>query len=599
MKDIRKENGFLIICVSCVLILLMMCYFGINTNLKGTAAVDSASCPSGYTEKFEYNGKTYCGNNLLKYTEDGYICTYTTKENPSQNGYTCSDGKYNEDGEIIYECTTKDLSLCTVELTTSTSVDIPTAANYCQSGLVYDGSVKTLTMTAGTGYTFSSNTRTNAGTQEVVATLKSGYVWSDGTTGTKKFSCSIAKATPTITVSPTSLTIEEGGTGSFTIKGSVVGDYTVTSSATSKVTVSKSSYSDVAANTNQTVTVTGVSSGSSTITVAFTPKDTSNYNTASSKTVTVTVIKSDVEVAIPTAANYCQSGLVYDGSVKTLTMTAGTGYTFSSNTRTNAGTQEVVATLKSGYVWSDGTTGTKKFSCSIAKATPTITVSPTSLTIEEGGTGSFTIKGSVVGDYTVTSSATSKVTVSKSSYSDVAANTNQTVTVTGVSSGSSTITVAFTPKDTSNYNTASSKTVTVTVIKDTSGEETPIEQIFTVMFDANGGQLEEMDKQRQCSTITGECKIDDLPEPTRSGYTFKGWSLESTCTAGNKEKITLISDETYYACWQKNAIKPSVDNDGNVDENVQTGDIVIALVWFFGLCAIGYAGYYFKSLKEN
>lgn len=42
-----------------------------------------------------------------------------------------------------------------------------------------------------------------------------------------------------------------------------------------------------------------------------------------------------------------------------------------------------------------------------------------------------------------------------------------------------------------------------------------------------------------------------------------------------------------------------VDKDGNVNENVQTGDVVIALVWFFGIFAICYAVYYFKSLQDN
>ena len=74
----------------------------------------------------------------------------------------------------------------------------------------------------------------------------------------------------------------------------------------------------------------------------------------------------------PTAENYCKSGLIYNGSVQTVTKAPGEGYTFSNNTGTNAGTYTVTATLDSGGTWSDGTSTSITFDCSIGKAKPKI-----------------------------------------------------------------------------------------------------------------------------------------------------------------------------------------------------------------------------------
>ena len=68
----------------------------------------------------------------------------------------------------------------------------------------------------------------------------------------------------------------------------------------------------------------------------------------------------------PTADNYCKA-TTYNGSSQTITKTAGTGYTFSNNSKTNAGSYKVTASLKNGYLWSNTTSDDVTFTCAISQ----------------------------------------------------------------------------------------------------------------------------------------------------------------------------------------------------------------------------------------
>ena len=94
----------------------------------------------------------------------------------------------------------------------------------------------------------------------------------------------VAKATPTITLSASSGKNCKGGKVTYTVKSNVAGTFKFTSSNTSNATVSPSSKS-ASANTEYTVTVTGKASAAATITNSFTPTS-SNYK-ATSKTFTL------------------------------------------------------------------------------------------------------------------------------------------------------------------------------------------------------------------------------------------------------------------------------------------------------------------------
>ena len=155
----------------------------------------------------------------------------------------------------------------------------------------YNGNAQAPTASVATGIsnetmTVTRTTGTNAGSYTSTASCSSvtgGQAKCSNytlTENTKAFI--INKVTPTITLSEKSAWLSSSKT--FTEKANVAGKFTNTSGTTSVATVSPISNSTaVAANTAQTVTVTGVKDGSSTITVKFEPTDTTNYKTVSAK----------------------------------------------------------------------------------------------------------------------------------------------------------------------------------------------------------------------------------------------------------------------------------------------------------------------------
>ncbi len=79
---------------------------------------------------------------------------------------------------------------------------------------------------------------------------------------------------------------------------------------------------------------------------------------------------------------------------------------------------------------------------------------------------------------------------------------------------------------------------------------------YTLSYNANGGNGEPVSQSG-----TTSYKISNI-QPTRSGYTFLGWSTNSNSTTVNYvggNSITLSGNTTLYAVWQKNAVAPPVD----------------------------------------
>ena len=390
-----------------------------------------------------------------------------------------------------------------VEKINRNNIAIPTSS-YCKN-LTYTGSNQTLVNSPGVGYEFINTTGTNAGTYTVTAKIKYGYKWSDGSFTDKTFNCSINKANPKITLSPNSGTVFVGETTTAKFTPVVDGNIVVSSDNTSYVTVSTSTTS-LSKNSSATISIKGVKAISSVkAKVTFNSKDTTNYNSVST-TYTLKVVN---KATIPTAASYCKSGLIYNGRSQTLTNAAGSGYSFSNNKKTNAGTYTVSAILSSGYMWSDRTSEPKTIICKINKKTPTVTLSETSGTVMKTKTRTTEATPSVYGTITAASTNTNYVKVSSVSPSSASYSGPAIINLEGVEvTNGIGVTITLSPNDTTNYNT---KSVTYRL-------EVTTNQ-FTLTYDSNGGK----DCVPKFKIITNGSTYGELCIPTRTGYDFIGW----------------------------------------------------------------------------
>ena len=106
--------------------------------------------------------------------------------------------------------------------------------------------------------------------------------------------------------------------------------------------------------------------------------------------------------------------------------------------------------------------------------------------------------------------------------------------------------------------------------------------VWTVTFDANGGELAAGDFSRQVEEGTS---LGELPVPSRLDYTFLGWFTAAEEGEQISSATIMIGDATYYAHWTETPRPPdpvpepiwTIDSDGvlaKVDLNGCT-DIVI------------------------
>jgi len=81
-------------------------------------------------------------------------------------------------------------------------------------------------------------------------------------------------------------------------------------------------------------------------------------------------------------------------------------------------------------------------------------------------------------------------------------------------------------------------------------EGDPLEEVYTVVFDKNGGHTE---ANPQSKTVEPpETSIDELPEaPTREGYKFLGWNTQADGSGTPFTANTLVRENlTVYAQWE-------------------------------------------------
>ena len=317
----------------------------------------------------------------------------------------------------------------------SIAITTPPAKTTYVSGETFNpaGMVVTATYSNGatlkaTGYSFSPDTALTDGTTSVTIEYTEG-----GVTKTAEQAITVVHRLTKIeiTAQPTKKVYEYGD--SFQSTGMVV----------------KATYSDGA-----TANVTGYSCsptllstvGTQTITVSYTENGVTKTATTS-----VTVNRKTIS-AVPS-----QSGsLTYTGSSQSPSWSnySTTQLTIGGTTSgTNAGSYTATFTPKSNYRWADGTTTAKSVSWSIGKAAGSLSISPTSMTLDTT-TKSKTITVTRSGDGTISavSSNTAAATVSVS---------GNTVTVTGKANGSATITISVAAG--TNYTAPANKTCAVTV----------------------------------------------------------------------------------------------------------------------------------------
>lgn len=195
----------------------------------------------------------------------------------------------------------------TEDKTVSWSIGRASLSTPTQSGsLTYNGSAQSPSWN---GYDSSKMTMggttsgTNAGSYNATFTPTSNYQWTDGTTTAKTVAWSIQKAAGSLSISPTSMTLDTSATSKvITVTRSGTGAISAQSSAQTVASVSVSG--------NQ-VTVTGLQNGRATITVSV-AADT-NYTAPANKTCSVTVSLLEDNFADNDWADIiaaCQSGSV-------------------------------------------------------------------------------------------------------------------------------------------------------------------------------------------------------------------------------------------------------------------------------------------------
>ena len=317
----------------------------------------------------------------------------------------------------------------------SIAITTPPAKTTYVSGETFNpaGMVVTATYSNGatlkaTGYSFSPDTALTDGMTSVTVEYTEG-----GVTKTAEQAITVVHRLTKIeiTAQPTKKVYEYGD--SFQSAGMVV-KATYSDGATANVTGYSCSPTLLSTVGTQTITVSYTENG---VTKTATTSVTVNRKTISAVPSQSGTLTSNGGSQSPTWNNYSTTQLTIGGT------TSGT----------NAGSYTATFTPKSNYRWADGTTTAKSVSWSIGKAAGSLSISPTSMTLDTTTKSkTITVTRSGNGTISAVSSNTAAATVSVS---------GNTVTVTGKANGSATITISVAAG--TNYTAPANKTCAVTV----------------------------------------------------------------------------------------------------------------------------------------
>ena len=296
------------------------------------------------------------------------------------------------------------------------------------AGMVVEATYSNGAKAVATGYSYTPSTALTDGTTAVTIQYTEG-----GVTKTAKQAITVVHRLNSIAVTTQpSKTVYEYG-DSFASAGMVV-TATYSDGATANVTGYTTSPSTMSKVGEQTITVSYTERGVTKTTTLSVTVERKSISTVPSQSGTLTYTGS---AQSPQWNNYDSSKMTLGG------VTSGT----------NAGSYNATFTPTANYRWSDGTTTVKKVSWTIGKAAGSLSITPTSLTLDSSNpTGTINVTRAGNGAISAKSSDTSIATVSVS---------GNIVTVTGNASGSATITVSV--AEGTNHTAPSSKTCAVTV----------------------------------------------------------------------------------------------------------------------------------------
>ena len=369
------------------------------------------------------------------------------------------------------------------------------------------GTIQYRTATSGDGSTWTTTkpTRKNAGTTTVYV-----QIVGDGNHNTKDCGSrqiKIAKYDTSITLSATSGSVAYNSTATFKAKANTIaaclGTLTAVSADTGKVSITggaSEALTSSTINTDRTITYKGLAYTTGTnINVNYAVSDTANCNSASQKQFSASVsrIAQTVSLSAKTGMKYTGSAQAANtattsgnGSItylyytnNTCTTQTGTaanagGASAAGGAPKTAGTWYAIATAAQTNQYNAASSGCVKYTMN--KYTPTLAISATSGSVNYNATANFTGTPTTIsscqGTLTATSASATYVTVANASsgtygtsasHSNVANNTAKTFYYKGVAVNSSAtnITLSYTPSDTSNCDSATTKTIAITVNK--------------------------------------------------------------------------------------------------------------------------------------
>ena len=563
-KEKKNLVGFLSAISIMAVTIIVAAIFAKNATVK--RSMSAVSCLPG--ERWSSSGQTCELCSPGTYSDGGVNATCSTCPTGMISGAGASSCTSCPSGQIANSTHTE----CVESTSTNTPVAKP-GAGKC-SGAVYNGQNQSIVTSADSGYTWSNNIHKYPYTGDVIATLQSGYVWSDGSTSPVSVRCTLSSKGIAPVISCSNKTYDGTTSASCTISfsGLISGESITPTGGTCR-------FSDASVGNNKTVTCTNIS-------FVDGVGDSAHYHLTSTEATTTANITSgsgsgpstpttDTPVAKP-GTGYC-SGAVYNGQNQSIVTSADSGYTWSNNIHKYPYTGDVIATLQSGYVWSDGSTSPVSVRCTLSSKGIAPVISCSNKTYDGTTSASCTISfsGLISGESITPTGGTCR-------FSDASVGNNKTVTCTNIS-------FVDGVGDSAHYHLTSTEATTTANITSGSGPGPSTPTTYTITYDVNGGtpwtsstcsgSYTFTSSGLKCTkSIASGSTYGGFPTPTRTGYTFKEWNTKSdgtgtTITAND----TVNSSRTIYAIWESNdlnvTVKPKISTIGINDTVALTATV--------------------------